>query len=533
MNKILAIISLTAFLCYGVQSSDTSYKDLRKKVINSGTVVFLNFLDKVKNATEKIVRDLKFRKSRIAIQEYLKTLRDFAQKINDIDRTKDSINHSDLLPQTYRTLLSFSEDLMSGAMIREVTDNFFFPYMNIYRGTFKNETVVEFWTHVESNYLPGAPPIYSKPMDFFSYLLAKAVVKSQLVNLLNAAVNIVLEMRKVDFNELHLDVQMVMNQVREKANEISATERQKEKNDFLVSLRTASRLIDFYWDKCLEQTESVSFNTEYLDSMKRWSELTELKNTNEKYHVLIDPNTWHEALNWIDHHFGQFFNSLGLRFNRCGNEVFGCDRFNKTSWIILKIVVVYSVPVYEKLSESGLGINQVNQFLNRANNIILILEGNDSSYSKQTFWESIIRGIKFLLDFVIEKEKVTGKDNDLFLPLRLIKRVLIEFWTVCLLVEGYSHFDEAEFKQLAREWDDVKTIFINELMKSGELTQEKLEEAQKNFVNFIYRILDKLKKFDENSQEFDERINATVAAMKRTTLRINKNLHQTWDLLVE
>lgn len=32
---------------------------------------------------------------------------------------------------------------------------------------------------------------------------------------------------------------------------------------------------------------------------------------------------------------------------------------------------------------------------------------------------------------------------------------------------------------LNRQWDEVKSIFIKELTDSGELTQQKLDEAQK------------------------------------------------------
>jgi len=47
-----------------VQSAKLSYRDLREHIRYSGTVVFIDFLDKVRNVTEKIVRDDQFRKSR-------------------------------------------------------------------------------------------------------------------------------------------------------------------------------------------------------------------------------------------------------------------------------------------------------------------------------------------------------------------------------------------------------------------------------------------------------------------------------------
>ncbi len=62
---ILWSLILVLFLWHvfeGVQSAESN--DLKQQILNSGTVVFLDFLEKVKNATEKLVRDDQFRKSR-------------------------------------------------------------------------------------------------------------------------------------------------------------------------------------------------------------------------------------------------------------------------------------------------------------------------------------------------------------------------------------------------------------------------------------------------------------------------------------
>ncbi|CAM4637383.1 unnamed protein product [Leuciscus chuanchicus] len=134
-------------------------------------------------------------------------------------------------------LFLFTAAATFGATIKEIFDKMFFPYFNIYRQIFKNETMVEIWK-----------------------------------------------------------VQMVMDQIRNKAFEISVLERQKEKNDFLISFRTASGLIVFYWDEVLKhKSESPSFHAKYLDSRSN-GQLIELRNASEKYHVLLDPDTRHALL---------------------------------------------------------------------------------------------------------------------------------------------------------------------------------------------------------------------------------------------
>ncbi|RXN09694.1 hypothetical protein ROHU_010681 [Labeo rohita] len=128
-----------------VQSAE-SYNDLKQQIYNSGSVVFLDFLKKVRTVTEKLVRDDQFRKSRISIQGHMKSLREFAKPLKNTESDRGSQDNSAILPH----------------------------YMKIYRETLKDETMADIWKEVESNYLPGAPPIYSKPMQFFSHLLAKA-----------------------------------------------------------------------------------------------------------------------------------------------------------------------------------------------------------------------------------------------------------------------------------------------------------------------------------------------------------------------
>ncbi|XP_026087579.1 uncharacterized protein LOC113062162 [Carassius auratus] len=261
MNKILAILSLTVFLCCcAVQSAELSNDE---KIINSGTVVFLDFLEKVRNTTEKFVRDDQFRKARISVLDYMKKLRELAKSLKT-GESRESRDDSSRIPTVF--LASTGGTFL--VTFKDVFDRFFVPYRKMYREAVKSETIPDIWNEVESYYLPGAPPFYRKPMQFFSHLLAKALVKSQLVNMLEAGVNTVVEIGKIDFNQLHEEVQMVLDQIRKKAFEISVFERQKEKNDFLVSLRTASGLIVFYWDKVLEHTESPSFHAKYMDSRK-------------------------------------------------------------------------------------------------------------------------------------------------------------------------------------------------------------------------------------------------------------------------
>ncbi|XP_059366198.1 uncharacterized protein si:rp71-15k1.1 [Carassius carassius] len=523
MNKILAILSLTAFLCcWGVQSAELSYD---KKILNSGTVVFLDFLEKVRNTTEKFVRDDQFRKARISVLEYMKKLREIAKSLKNVEK-RESRDDSSLIPTVF--LVSTGGTFL--VTFKDVFDRFFVPYRKMYREAVKNETIPDIWKEVESYYLPGAPPVYRKPMQFFSHLLAKAMVKSQLVNMLEAGVYTVVEIGKIDFNQLHEEVQMVMDQIRKKASEISVLERQKEKNDFLVSLRTASGLIVFYWDKVLEHTESPSFHAKYMDSMKQWTELTEWRNTSENYHVLLAPDTRRGCLNWAEHYFGKFFEAAAQEYYNRGNAALGLDRFNQFNWAVVKSAVVYSLPVYEKLSDVGFEITEINRFLHRVNDITLILEGNDISYNRQTFLEASIRFIFYIFGSLIEYEKSKSENNQLLLPLRIIRTLFLEFWSAFLSLEKHGYFDETAYQQTQSKWNHT---IINELLKSKAFTRKQLEEVPKNLVQGIHRILDKLKQYTDLVDGFDEKIDPTVLFSMKLMYQTKVTFNEALDFLLE
>ncbi|XP_051729828.1 uncharacterized protein LOC127501703 isoform X6 [Ctenopharyngodon idella] len=514
MIKVLAFVSLAAFLsCYGVQSAELPYNDLSEQILNSGTVVFLDFLEKVRNATEKIVKDDLFRKTRINVQRFMKSLREFAKPIKNAE--SGSQDNSAISPQKFFLVMADAR-----ATIREISDKFFFPHMDIYRQSFKNEIMMEIWKGSAIHLTIAASEI--------AYCLCR-VVGSQLLNMIEAGVDTVSDIGKMDFNQLHEEVQVVMDQIRKKAFEISILERQKEKNDFLISLRTASGLIVFYWNKVLEHTESPSFHAKYLDSKKQWERLVRDPLANGENQWLAETFS-----KWWNKRYIRKFIKLALEYYSHGNEALDLDRFNQSNWAIVKSAVVYSLPVYEKLSEVGFGITEINRFLHRVNNITLFLEGkNPSKPNRRTLLEKFIQGYFFHLNFVIEEEKANSKDNEILLPLRVIRSELLNAWTSFLFyINVLIGFDENQHQQSVNEWNHLRSVVINELLKSKAFTQKQLEEAPKNFIQAIHQILEKLKQYTDLFDDFDEN-NDSTASVFEIVVDSNKLFHEVWNVLLE
>ncbi|KTF87256.1 hypothetical protein cypCar_00022477, partial [Cyprinus carpio] len=281
---------------------------------------------------------------------------------------------------------------------------------------------------------------------------------------------VAMELGKTDINQLFDEVQMAVQLVREKAMEISTLERQNEKDEFLITLRTASGVLAFYWDKLLEYSESQPFHNKYLAAVRRWKELRVLKDT-EKYHVITSPQTGLQTWAWADERFSDLFDNAALEYDRWGNGIFGDERFNQSSWAIMKMVTVYPLPIYERLSENGLGMSEVNDFFIDTENTLTELLGEDIMFNLNK-----IKGTCFAI-----WDRVLSEIN------RQIKNV--------------GH------KELARRWDEVKSIFIKELTDSGELTQEKLDEAKKTFNSVTQMFFDKYVKMIDG---LEERISAST-----------------------
>ncbi|XP_057211568.1 uncharacterized protein LOC130567469 [Triplophysa rosa] len=315
---------------------------------------------------------------------------------------------------------------------------------------------------------------------------------------------------KIDIDQLYKDAQVAINQVREKAMEISALERQTEKNEFAVSLRTASAVLVFYWDKFVEYTESSPFHDKYMDSVRRWRELKMLRNISKNCHSEIE----HQALNWADHHFGNLFKE----YYRWGDGIFGNERFNQSNWAFFKIASVYHLPVYQKLCDSGFGISEVNSFLKTANGVLTELGGEDFAHKSR---EMIYELWTVFENEIISQTKnlhVTSDVEDIKNPLQhlhTIKEILFDIWDQVLSVIN-GNIKEDEVQQSLRHWDEVKTIFLKVLTDSGEITQDNLDEAHKTLKNVGRMVLEKYVKMIDG---LDTRISASIESLGKVMLQ--------------
>ncbi|XP_042632361.1 uncharacterized protein LOC109112387 [Cyprinus carpio] len=506
MNKSLAVLILAVLLFKGVDSISLTDEDyeMADKLFTLGAEAFLKTLDNLKGAAEVVMEQKKINKTGTELQDLWISLKEMIKKITAEKEAKGHDHFIISLHIIHRLSMVFQGGLFQ--LIRAFPrDSWIGQEFGMYKGIFKNETVVDFWKYVESRYLPGAPPIYRDSLGFLAYLLSKLGAQPKVAEILKVA----MELGKTDINQLFDEVQMAVQLVREKAMEISTLERQNEKDEFLITLRTASGVLAFYWDKLLEYSESQPFHNKYLAAVRRWKELRVLKDT-EKYHVITSPETGLQTWAWADERFSDLFDNAALEYDRWGNGIFGDERFNQSSWAIMKMATVYPLPIYERLSENGLGMSEVNDFFIDTENTLTELLGEDIMFNlKSVIYEiwNIISNEIFHVS-INKKNQITSnvEYEDPLRHLRKIKGTCFAIWDR-VLSEINRQIKNVGHKELARRWDEVKSIFIKELTDSGELTQEKLDEAKKTFNSVTQMFFDKYVKMIDG---LEERISAST-----------------------
>ncbi|XP_056091341.1 uncharacterized protein si:ch211-288g17.4 [Rhinichthys klamathensis goyatoka] len=513
MNKSLVILILTVLLSKGVESVSLTDEDyeMADKLFTMGAEGFLKYLENLKAAGVVVVERNGINKTGTDMQDLWISVKELIERISAQKRVKGNDDFIVAL-HIFRRL----GDLYGDGMFRlwralpdEIPREF-----GMFKGIIKNEKVVDLWKYVESRYLPGAPPIYSDPVGFLGHLLSKKMAQPRVVEILKVA----LEVGKIDINQLFDEAQMAIHLVKEKAMEIFTLERQTEKDEFLITLRTASGVLAFYWDKLLEYTESQPFHNKYLAAVRKWKELNILKDT-EKYHMITKPETGLQAWTWADERFGDLFDNAALEYDRFGNGIFGDDRFNQSNWAIMKMATVYPLPIYERLSESGLGLSEVNDFFIGTDDTLTELVGEDILYNLKgmlnELWNIISNDILHIS--INKKNQVTSdvESEDPMRHLRKMKATCFDIWDRVLIEINRNNYNYG-LEQSARQWDEVKSIFIKELTDSEELTQQKLDEAQKVFNSVTQIVFDKYVKMVDG---LEERISASTETLGKLMLK--------------
>ncbi|XP_076865569.1 uncharacterized protein LOC143517214 [Brachyhypopomus gauderio] len=532
MKMLLGILTLTGLLSFGVdclKESEKPYENI-DQILEFGVDVFLNYLDKVKEVTEKIVRDDMLRKNRIEIRNTWNSFKETAKKINDEERGKGVQDELITGARTVRRLVMYYKDDVTNVISMAATkENIqqYLPGVNMIKGIIEKAKVNEIWGTFIVQYLPEAPPISSAPLEFLCYLLSNTTMEKFLVNILKESMTVISEIKKIDFDYLYESARSALFAIGVKANEIEALEKVKEKDTFLLTVSIASKTLIFYWDKFLNLTYTPEFNEQYEDIVRQLDEPYYLLTLYEMVLPIIHPETLSEA--WRDANFMVEIYQTALNIYALPFFLAGEERWWKTVRIVGRGTVIHLYPSFEKLSKMGV-FSEMKRLYFRAVNVTVALVGEDEF---KTFGELTLEKWK---SFCQEANRLVReeKQKSHILPPQIpaLKRALIDrFWEFIDRIN--RNIDDQTATSLSVNWNNLRLICTKKLLASGALTQEQLDEAQRVFVDGFSEIIGKYKYLtqgmDENRSE-----DLFKALFKVVILGFNivyAPLNQVWDFI--
>ncbi|XP_066530180.1 uncharacterized protein [Hoplias malabaricus] len=488
MRKLVAVVNLL-LLCHGVDNFKLSVKDYEnfEKMVELGAQVFLNCLDKVRDVTEKIVKENQLRTNRIAIQGHWNSFKETANRISTEERNKGEQDDVVVVARTIRRLiLSYKDSIqwMIHSLATEKDLQQYLPVMNMLEGVIQREKLNDVWGSVESNYFPGAPSIKTEPLEFLCYLLSTSTMETIMVNIFKTVMDVTSFIRNIDFQQFKKSLESVANAILKKFEEFEDLEKGQEKDEIIVSVSAATRVFIFYWDQFLEYTESPDFQQKFNHSEAVLAE----KNYGEKQEIseIISKAYRCELLtDALTLHFEYFFDFYIVAYGIIETplRLIGRERRYKTNKALEKVAVIAFAPIWEKLWEMEVFPATKRLYYRAVNISSALVEEEDF----QTFRGIIMekwRPFKEEAFRVLREERVNAKV--IIIPTLRASLRLFSNYSSQLINE---YVDDAEAEQLAKKLEEMRKICTETLLAKGIITQKQLEEAQSEFVEGFFKFL--------------------------------------------
>ncbi|XP_036423115.1 uncharacterized protein LOC118805989 [Colossoma macropomum] len=494
MDKLLVILTLTGLLTSGPESfkiSEREYENI-DRMLEFAVQIFLNCLDKVKEATEKLVKEDMLRTNRIAIQDNWNSFRETANRISVEERGKGVQDDLIVAARTVRRLvLHYKDDVKKiiRTVIMEQNVQLYLPVVNTFRGTIERAKANEIWGNLVSNYLPDAPSIESEPLEFLCYLLSTSTVETYIVNVLKFGVEVISQIKKIDFDEVSERMRTILQAVDDKYNEIERIEREKEKDEFLVLASVTSRVFVFYWESFLNATDTPELREKFEDIERKLRQLNFEEELKEALKPIMDSETVNDVLR-LHFDFAAEFYLIGLS-PLITLFVTGPERFARTVRTVGMSAIIHAYTIYEQLSERGLFSEMKRRYF-RAVDIGTALAGNEEVQHFREMYFEKWKSFREELNTLVNEER--RKSHILLPQVRAVARMLIAKFEE-LVDKVNANIDDDTVQQMSTKWNNIKEKCIKNLLTSGVLTQDQLDEAQRIFQEDIIGFYDKYMEF--------------------------------------
>ncbi|XP_066531060.1 uncharacterized protein [Hoplias malabaricus] len=487
MGRPVAIMSLALLLSCGVESFKLSDKDYEnfEKTVEFGAQVFLNWLDKVRDVTERFVKDHQLRTNRIAIQGHWNSFKDTANTISVEERVKGEQDDLVAAARTIRRLFFFYKDDVQNAIHSLATQKNIQEYLqpvNMFKGVIQKEQLHEVLGAVESQFFPGAPSIKNNPLEFLCYLLSTNTVETYMVNILKTGMDVISQIRSTDFQKLKQRLESALDEIRVKIQTFEVLEKQKEQDELLVSVKVGTRVCVFYWDNFLKYSASPEFMQKVHLAEKVFEDRDMFEQMTKMERIFLpvaDTDLIIEAqgLHWD--YFGDIY-IAAINMALRPYSFINYERRWKTERAVSNIAIIVAAPFWKMLYEMEV-FPAIDSLFYRAVNVSSIfVEDFETLRGIMQHWKPF----KEEAYRVIEEER--ANTTVFLLPqVRACARLLSNYTNQ--LVNEY--IDDSDTEQLAIKLENMRKICTEKLMARGIITQEQLDEAQRVFVEEMFKVL--------------------------------------------
>ncbi|KAL7826319.1 hypothetical protein AOLI_G00315280 [Acnodon oligacanthus] len=439
------------------------------------------------------------RTNRIAIQDNWNSFRETANRISVEERGKGEQDDLTVAARTVRRLvLHYKDDVKKTfhSLATEQNVQLYLPVVNTFKGTIERAKAKEIWGTLVANYLPDAPSIESEPVEFLCYLLSTNTVETFIVKALKFGTDAISQLKRVDFDEMSERVRSTSFEILRKFSEIERTEREKETDEFLLTVTAASRVLVFYWDRALNFTDTPELQKQF-ESI--WCQV-ESQYLIVLYDLLTPVMEWETVKEFWELHFdfAQEFYLIGLGIMRNVFYYAGPERCSRTVSVVSKSAVLFVYPIFQALSEEGV-LRDIEKLYLKAVNTSTALIGNEEvQYFRETSYNKSMEFIKEINRLVKEERQ---KPHFVLPQVRAIVRMSLNKLGA-FADRINADIDDHTVRSLIINWGNLKAICVKKLLASGTLSQDELDEAERMFVNKMFGLLSK---FEDLTQGMDRK----------------------------
>uniref|UniRef100_A0A8B9JU23 Uncharacterized LOC103026331 n=1 Tax=Astyanax mexicanus TaxID=7994 RepID=A0A8B9JU23_ASTMX len=399
------------------------------------------------------------------------------------------------------------------------------PVFNMFKGTIEKAKVNEVWGNLATSYFPGAPPIQSEPLEFLCYLLSTNAMETVIVNVLKYGVDLMSEIKKIDFDDLSERLKSAVESFFRKFTEIERTELQKEKDKLFLVLSCFTKTTVFFWDRFLNTTDTPLLEEQYNEVERKLTDQKFGETLEELLKPIFESETVNDVLRLHFDFYEEFYTVPAWAIFSLMH--YDSNRIARTLRTGFMVTVVNSYPIYEKLSEMGVFSKMKKQYLRAVDIAVALADTEEFQAFREEYYEKW-KSFREELNRLTDEERRRTAFPQIRASIRMFLNKSEE-----LANKINAEIDDNTLGYLTMDWAFTRAACIEKLLNKGVITKDRLDEAERTFKDGIMGFRGK---YEELTQGMDkEKVENSLRALLKVVMVglnfIYSSLTQTWDFV--